>query len=346
MNATQLKIFFDGVRSRLFKGGLSEPQVKTIDAIVAFWYQNYPDRFKADLAYILATAYWETFPDMFPNRERGGDKYLWEMYDIQGKRPNKARELGNLSPGDGVRYAGKGLAHVTGRDNYRRVDRRFGTQTEKYPEQMLTLEVAVPVLVVGMVEGMFTGVELREVIQRDTETLEEFLDDRAIINGKDKALEIAKIAVKFQAAILEGLDPNNSLLYPADQPTQATRRYDWEPPSLQEPAKPDEYPVDYAPAQPAEKDLEAFRQWKRETAQKKYDEEYRERNSKPLIQSTVTRAILGGAFAWVGAKYGLDIPPEYRDLAENVILSSTASLVMWGRWKADTVISGIFGRRK
>lgn len=340
------KIFFAGVRSRLFKGGLTQPQVDTIDAILDYWAKEYPAGRPAELAYILATAYWETFPDMCPNEERGGRQYLHDMYDINGKRPHKARELGNLSPGDGVRYGGKGLAHVTGATNYRRVDKRFDLDTYVHPEKMLDLSVAVPVLVTGMVEGMFTGVELREVIQRDTETLEEFLDNRAIINGKDKALEIAKIAVKFQAAILEGLDPNNALLYPADPPTQATRLYDWEPPSLQKPAKPDEYPADYAPAQPAEEDLEAFHQWKRETAQKKYDEEYRERNSKPLIQSTVTKAILGGAFAWVGAKYGLDIPPEYRDLAENVILSSTASLVMWGRWKADTVISGIFGRRK
>src|SRR3546814_6075636 len=40
------------------------------------------------------------------------------MYDIRGDRPAKARELGNLTPGDGAKYAGRGYVQLTGKSNY------------------------------------------------------------------------------------------------------------------------------------------------------------------------------------------------------------------------------------
>ena len=59
-------------------------------------------------AYVLATTNLETGYTMRPINEFGGNAYFKKMYDIKGDRPSKARELGNLSPGDGIKYHGRG----------------------------------------------------------------------------------------------------------------------------------------------------------------------------------------------------------------------------------------------
>lgn len=329
MNVTQRKVFFDAVRNSLFKVGFGQAQVETLDAVLDYWYEKHATKPRAFLAYILATAYWETFPDFYPNRERGGNAYLRDMYDLEGKRPHKARELGNTQPGDGVRYAGAGLVHATGRKNYRKVDKRYGLNTEANPAQMLSLPVAVIVLVEGMIDGIFTGVRLDEVIQTDNETLSQFLDNRAIINGKDKALDIARIAYKFQTAINEALDA------PSWSPPQEgmTTVPEWEdnPPEFTAMVSTVSNPFVPQPVVDPE-----YLAWKEAQA--------KEAESKPLIQSTVFRAVVAGAVGWLGLRYGIAVPPELQAAAEGALLSLTGAAVLWGRAKATKTISGFIRR--
>ena len=51
--------------------------------------------------------------------------------------PFKARELGNLQPGDGFRYRGAGVLQTTGRANFRRVGLKSGLDFEARPELVI-----------------------------------------------------------------------------------------------------------------------------------------------------------------------------------------------------------------
>lgn len=59
------------------------------------------------------------------------------------------KDLGNIHPGDGVRYKGRGLIMVTGRANYEAVSKDFGIDAIAHPELLESPEYAT------MVAGWF-----------------------------------------------------------------------------------------------------------------------------------------------------------------------------------------------
>lgn len=178
--------FFARVRSDF--GSLKQPQVDGFSIVTAAlkgWDVTW-------VAYALATAYHETAHTMQPVKEYGGDAYFHRMYDIEGDRPEKARELGNEKPGDGARYAGRGYVQLTGRTNYR----RFGI--EATPDDAMKPDVAARIMRVGMEDGVFTGKQLAAYLPGD------YVNARRIINGRDKAELIAGYARNFEAALRSG----------------------------------------------------------------------------------------------------------------------------------------------
>ena len=154
-------------------------------------------------AYALATAYHETAGTMQPILERGGAAYFTRMYDIQGQRPAKARELGNLTPGDGARYAGRGYVQLTGRNNYLRAGKMLGVDLIASPDLAMRPDLAAKIMRRGMEEGWFTGKSMASYLP-DPATAQHFTNARRIINGTDRAADIAGQAMAFQSALAAG----------------------------------------------------------------------------------------------------------------------------------------------
>jgi putative chitinase len=152
-------------------------------------------------AYGLATAYHETAGTMRPIHEYGSREYLRNNYDVTGRRPAIARSMGNIMPGDGVRYAGRGYVQLTWRNNYERAGAALGRDLVGQPDDAMLPEVAADVMTRGMAEGWFTGRKLSDFI---TGTRCDFKGARAVINGTDKAAIIANVADKFLGCLTAG----------------------------------------------------------------------------------------------------------------------------------------------
>lgn len=143
------------------------------------------------LAYLFATAYHEAkdkkyFNDFYPIRERGSNAYKIRLY---WENSRVRRWLGNRISSDSILYDGKGLAQITGYDNYK----KFGIADN--PMKALEIKTAIQILFDGVLKGMFTGVKLSYYLN---DSRKAYVSARRTVNGLDKAELIASYAVKFE----------------------------------------------------------------------------------------------------------------------------------------------------
>jgi hypothetical protein len=74
-----------------------------------------------------------------PIKEQGGPTYLTNLYENR-------KDLGNLNPGDGVKFRGRGFVQITGRDNYAHFGAEIGRDLEGNPDLALDPSVASDIL--------------------------------------------------------------------------------------------------------------------------------------------------------------------------------------------------------
>lgn len=79
-------------------------------------------------------------------KELGNDKYIAKKYDKK-YNPVRAKTLGNIKPGDGVRYKGRGFIQLTGRYNYKKASEALGLPLEQQPELAERPDIAAKVAV-------------------------------------------------------------------------------------------------------------------------------------------------------------------------------------------------------
>ena len=188
------KASFDYLRSVI--GSLSQSQVDGLNFLVSKMKQagfTYPEA-----AYGLATVYIETDKTFQPIAEKGSDKYL-SKYDTG----TLAKRLGNTpeADGDGQKYKGRGYVQITGLANYKFFSKITGKDLVKNPDLALDAEVSAHIMTHGMLNGSFTGVGFRRKRPVSRYNIHQYTKARNIINGTDRATEIAQFAMIFEKAL-------------------------------------------------------------------------------------------------------------------------------------------------
>jgi putative chitinase len=82
--------------------------------------------------------------------------------------------------------------------NYRKMSSIVSFDLVKNPDRALELKNAIPIMFIGMKQGIFTGKKLGDYFNKTTE---DWYNARRIINGTDKANLIATHARKYYGAI-------------------------------------------------------------------------------------------------------------------------------------------------
>jgi hypothetical protein len=193
------KLFFDNYRNRF--GPLTQELVAALEFLLGQVEQD--SRFaggetdRRKLAYCLATFKWETAHTMSPIDEHGGPKYFNSRYGPQTK---VGKMLGNKQVGDGALFHGRGYVQLTGRNNYAKAKALTKVDLIADPDRAKEPELAYQIAIQGMIDGWFTGRKLSQFIKDGQSP--DYENARTIINGHDKAANIADIARRFSEVLL------------------------------------------------------------------------------------------------------------------------------------------------
>ena len=181
-----LKVFYDSIRPHV---NLTTQNVLGMDKVLE--YLELKEDNLQQAAYTLATAWWETGQTMQPVREA-----FWKSEDWRKK---------NLRY---YPYYGRGYVQLTWDYNYKKASDYFKVDFVKNPDLVMKPEYSLPILVVGMNEGWFTGKKLDNYIdnidESDSEELKEYKAARRIVNGTDKAEAIGKLSLVFEKGLKAG----------------------------------------------------------------------------------------------------------------------------------------------
>lgn len=154
-----------------------------------------------EIAYVLATVQWETAHTFEPIAERRANPNTNpKLWDVQ----NRYWKTG---------FYGRGYVQITWEDNYRNAGQKLKGTTVSSNGQSLTINEQTfldsPALVMeppiayliaarGMREGWFTKGKRKLSDYIKEGVAPDYVNARRIINGTDKAQEIATIAEKFE----------------------------------------------------------------------------------------------------------------------------------------------------
>lgn len=146
-----------------------------------------------ELAQFIAQCAHET-ADFTTMKEFGG-KLDFKKYDIK-YNPSKAKTLGNLKPGDGAKYMGRGFIQLTGRYNYKKAGEALGLPLEKHPELVEKPDVAAKVAVWFWKQRVQPNVDNFSNTAQATKPINPALKHLAQRNEKFAATNVAMTAPK------------------------------------------------------------------------------------------------------------------------------------------------------
>ena len=192
---------FDIIRKAF--GKLSESQVSAFNHIVSAMDADksisYPQG-----AYILATIWHETATTMQPIAEYGKGKgriygsWYRNSKDQLYTFKDGSKTTAYLQSDYPHLYYGRGYAQLTWFENFKKASEKLKHDFLNNPDDVMRIEHATNILLLGIKEGWFTGRKLSDYINQSKK---DYLNARRIINGMDKASLIAGYAETFEKAL-------------------------------------------------------------------------------------------------------------------------------------------------
>lgn len=204
--------FFAAVRP-LFGGKMTQAQVNGCEALLSAT----SGLQITHRAYLLATAHLETARTMQPVRETlaGTDEKAIQILEsswARGRLPWVKTPYWRKDK-DGKSWLGRGYVQLTHKVNYQKASALVGVDLCANPNAAMRPALAARILVEGCSTGLFTGKKLSDYLPGDYEGA------RRVINGTDKAKEIAALARVYEVA-LKALNAANSPATPTTKPTK------------------------------------------------------------------------------------------------------------------------------
>jgi predicted chitinase len=197
------KSFYDAVRAAPFGGRLSGLQVAGMEAILNAWDRTRTGGDRRWLAYMLATTFHETAGTMQPVRETLAPSDMAAAARLESAWARG--RLGSVktpywrADADGKYWLGRGLVQLTHKANYQRMARETDIDIVADPGRAMEMDVAVAILFCGMEKGLFTGRRLADYF---TAIRSDWSGARRIINGLDRAADVASYGLAFHRALV------------------------------------------------------------------------------------------------------------------------------------------------
>jgi putative chitinase len=129
--------------------------------------------------------------------------------------PSKARELGNINPGDGFKYRGGGILQTTGRANYRRMGQKCGVDFEAQPELVISAEHALKPALAEWSENNLNAAADRDDIVTVTRRI-----NGGLIGINERAGLLAKLKPLIQSVEFADASPIVVKTLPSTEPVK------------------------------------------------------------------------------------------------------------------------------
>lgn len=237
VNLEKPAAFFDVMRGLTANKKLNATQVDGLNAILTACAASHLPL--AWAAYVIATPALETGMSFDPgkveslnysvdalikkfSRERisAADAQRYGRNDATGQKANQQaianciyggswglNKLGNTQPGDGWWFRGRSWPQLTGRRNFTKADTTLKLKGALLaaPSILARIDIAAPVLVRGMEEGWYTTKKLADYLPgAGRAKRDQFTAARWIVNGQDRAEDIADYALQVQDGLTAG----------------------------------------------------------------------------------------------------------------------------------------------
>lgn len=191
------------LKKDLFGGSFKQSQVDGLNFKIQAFNEMGVTNIK-HAAYMLATSYHETAATMLPITEYGkgkGKAYgTWYKNSIGAEYSwkNGNKNIAYMKNKYPYLYYGRGDVQLTWYDNYEKAGKELKVDLLGNPDKALDPIISAKVMILGMRYGWFTKRNLDRYIN---EKGCDYVEARRIINGNDKAEQIASYAKKFESIL-------------------------------------------------------------------------------------------------------------------------------------------------